>query len=82
MLTNILEFFREKKEAFVKTNVSREHYMPAYVDSDSGTYWSSQWDEVKVDEIDWEAFEQTAKELEESFQEGGSNAHRNPMVKS
>ena len=82
MLTNILEFFREKKEAFVKTNVSREHYMPAYVDSDSGTYWSSQWDEVKVDEIDWEAFEQTVKELEESFQEGGSNAHRNPMVRS
>ena len=82
MLTNILEFFREKKEAFVKTNVSREHYMPAYVDSDSGTYWSSQWDEVKVDEIDWEAFEQTVKELEQSFQEGGSNAHRNPMVKS
>ena len=53
MLTNILEFFREKKDTFVKTNVSREHYMPAYVDSDSGTYWPSQWDEVKVDEIDW-----------------------------
>ena len=89
MLTNILEFFREKKEAFVKTNVSREHYMPAYVDSDSGTYWPSQWDEVKVDEIDWEAFEidweafeQTVKELEESFREGGINSHRNPMVKS
>ena len=49
MLTNILEFFREKKEAFVKSNVSREHYMPAYFDSDSGTYWPSQWDEVKVD---------------------------------
>ena len=82
MLTNILEFFREKKEAFVKTNVSREHYMPAYVDSDSGTCWPSQWDEVQVEEIDWEAFEQVIKELEESFQEGGSNAHRNPMVKS
>ena len=82
MLTNILEFFRAKKEAFVRTNVSREHYMPAYVDSDSGTYWPSTWDEVKVDEIDWEAFEQAVKELEESFQEGGSNAHRNPMVKS
>ena len=72
MLTNILEFFLEKKEEFVKTNVSREHYMPAYVDSDSGTYWPSQWDEVKVDEIDWEAFEQTVKELEEAFREGGS----------
>jgi hypothetical protein len=36
----------------------------------------------RLDEIDWEAFEQTVKELEESFQEGGSNAHRNPMVKS
>ena len=82
MLTNILEFFREKKEAFVKTNVSREHYMPAYVDSDSGTYWPSQWDEVQVEEIDWKAFEQAVKELEESFQEGGSNAHRNPLVKS
>ena len=64
MLTNILEFFREKKEAFVKTNVSREHYMPAYVDSDSGTYWPSQWDEVEVEEIDWKAFEQTVKELQ------------------
>ena len=82
MLTNILEFFREKKEAFVKTNVAREHYMPAYVDSDSGTYWPSQWDEVKVDEIEWGAFEQTVKELEESFQEGGINSHRNPMVGS
>lgn len=56
--------------------------MPAYVDSDSGTYWPSQWDEVQVEEIDWEAFEQTVKELEESFQEGGSNSHRNPLVKS
>ena len=82
MLTNTLEFFRAKKEAFVKTNVSRERYMPAYVDSDSGTYWPSQWDEVQVEGIDWEAFEQVIKELEESFQEGGSNAHRNPMVKS
>ena len=82
MLTNILEFFRGKKDTFVKTNVSREHYIPAYVDSDSGTYWSSQWDEVEVEEIDWKAFEQAVKELEESFQEGGSNAHRNPMVKS
>ena len=82
MLTNILEFFRGKKDTFVKTNVSREHYMPAYVDSDSGTYWPSQWDETVVQEIDWEAFEQAVKELEESFQEGGSNAHRNPLVKS
>ena len=82
MLTNILEFFRGKKDTFVKANVSREHYMPAYVDSDSGAYWPSQWNEVKVDEINWEAFEQTVKELEESFQEGGINSHRNPMVKS
>ena len=82
MLTNILEFFREKKDTFVKTYISRERYMPAYVDSDSGTYWPSQWDEVQVEEIDWKAFEQVVKELEESFQEGGSNAHRNPMVKS
>lgn len=82
MLTNTLEFFRGKKDTFVKTNVSREHYMPAYVDSDSGTYWPLQWDEVEVEEIDWEAFEQTVKELEESFQEGGINSHRNPMVKS
>lgn len=82
MLTNILEFFRGKKGTFVKTNVSREHYMPAYVDSDSGTYWLSQWDEVQVEEIDWKAFEQAIKEFEESFQEGGSNSHRNPLVKS
>ena len=82
MLTNILEFFRAKKEAFVKTNIFREHYRPGYVDSDSGTYWPSQWDEVKVDEIEWGAFEQTVKELEESFQEGGINSHRNPMVGS
>ena len=82
MLTNILEFFRAKKDTFVKTNISREHYMPAYVDSDSGTYWPSQWDEVQVEEIDWKAFEEAVKELEESFQEGGSNAHRNQIVKS
>ena len=82
MLTNTLEFFRAKKDTFVKTYISRERYMPAYVDSDSGTYWPSQWDEVQVEGIDWEAFEQVIKELEESFQEGGSNAHRNPMVKS
>lgn len=82
MLTNILEFFRGKKDTFVKTNISRERYMPAYVDSYTGTCWPSQWDEVQVEEIDWKAFEQAVKELEESFQEGGSNAHRNPMVKS
>ena len=82
MLTNILEFFRGKKDTFVKTNASRENYMPAYVDSDSGTYWPSQLHETVVQEIDWEAFEQAMKELEESFQEGGINSHRNPMVKS
>lgn len=82
MLTNILEFFRGKKDTFVKEHVSREDYRPGWFNTSSGTYWPSTWDEVKVDEIDWKAFEQTVKELEESFQEGGSNAHRNPLVKS
>lgn len=82
MLTNILEFFRGKKQTFVKEHVSREDYQTGYLNTDSGTYWPSTWDDVTVAEIDWEAFEQAVKELEESFQEGGSNVHRNPMVKS
>ena len=82
MLTNILEFFRGKKNTFVKQSTIKEDYVSSLPNTSSGTYWPSQLHETVVQEIDWEAFEQAMKELEESFQEGGSNAHRNPMVKS
>ena len=39
------------------------------------------WDDCGTHVTSMEA-EQGAKEIEESFQEGGSNSHRNPMVKS
>lgn len=82
MISSLLEFFRGKKETFVKEHVSREDYRPGWMNTSSGTYWPSQWHETVVQEIDWEAFEQAIKEFQESFQEGGSNSHRNPLVKS
>ena len=82
MLTNILEFFRGKKDTFVKTHISHEQVQPGFLNTESGTYWPSEWQDTVVEEIDWKAFEEAVKELEGSFQEGGSNAHRNPMVKS
>ena len=80
MLTNILEFFREKKDTFVKKNEVHHKI------SESGGYCSTCWypstyETVKIEEIDWEAFEQAVKELEESFQKGESNSHRNPLNK-
>jgi len=80
-MQSILEFFREKKGTFVKTNVSRENYTPAWVNTHSATWWPSQWDEVQVEEIDWEAFEEAVVEFEASFQKGGENSHRNPLNK-
>ncbi len=77
-MQSILEFFRGKKETFVKTVVARENYIPSWYNEDTGTWWLSEWDEVKVEEIDWEAFEQAMLEFEASFQEGGENFWRNP----
>lgn len=81
MISSLLEFFRMKKETFVKEHVSREDYRSGWLNTSSGTYWPSTWDEVKVDEIDWEAFEKAVLEFEESFKEDGENAHRNPLNK-
>lgn len=81
MLTNILEFFRGKKDTFVKQSTIKEDYVSSWLNTSSGTYWPSQWHETVIQEIDWKAFEQAVKELEESFQEGGSNSHRNPLNK-
>lgn len=74
-MQSILEFFRKKKEAFVKQVTTRENYIPCEL-SDGGTVYPSQWDTVEVEEIDWEAFEQAVVEFEASFQEGGENFWR------
>lgn len=79
-MQSILEFFREKKETFVKTYTEKANYIPGEV-TDSGTWWSSQWDEVEIQEIDWESFEETVVEFETSFREGGENSYRNPLNK-
>lgn len=81
MISSLLEFFREKKETFVKKHVSREDYHPGWLNTSSGTYWPSAWDEVIVDEIDWDAFEKAVLEFEASFRESGENSHRNPLNK-
>ena len=79
-MESILEFFREKKGTFVKTVVTRENYIPSAL-SDGGTWWPSQWNEVEIQEIDWEAFEKAVVEFEASFQEGGENSWRNKVNK-
>ena len=80
-MQSILEFFSRKKETFVKTHIEKANYIPGWCNEDSGTCWPSQWDEVEVQEIDWEAFEQAVIEFEASFQEGGENAWRNKLDK-
>jgi len=75
-MQSILEFFRGKKEIFVKTVVARENYISSWYNEDTGTCWPSQWDTVEVEEINWEAFEQVVVEFEASFQEGGENSWR------
>lgn len=81
MISSLLEFFQAKKQSFVKTRIERENYKPSWVDSETGTWWLSEYDEVKVEEIDWEAFEKAVLEFEESFKEGGENSNRNPLNK-
>jgi len=81
MQSKLLEFFREKKETFVKTYIGKENYVPCWSNDDTGTYWPSEWDTVEVEEIDWEAFEEAVLEFEASFQEGGENAWRNKLSK-
>lgn len=79
-MQSILEFFRGKKETFVKTHIERANYISSSIDEDTGTWWPSEWDEVQVQEIDWEAFEKAVLEFEASFQEGGENAWRSRKV--
>lgn len=75
-MQSILEFFRGKKDTFVKTHIEKVNYVSSWLNENSGTHWPSQWDEVQVEEIDWTAFEEAVAEFEASFQEGGENAWR------
>lgn len=77
-MSTLLDFFREKKDTFVKQVTTRENYIPCEL-SDGGTLYPSQWDEVIVEEFDWEAFEKAVVEFEESFQEGGENSWCNKL---
>ena len=79
-MSALLDFFREKKDTFVKQITIRENYIPCEL-SDGGTLYPSQWDEVVVEEFDWEGFEQTVLEFETSFQEGGKNFWRKTLNK-
>ena len=79
-MSALLDFFREKKDTFVKQITTRENYIPWEL-SDGDTVYPSQWDEVIVEEFDWEGFEKAVLEFEESFQEGGENFWRNKANK-
>lgn len=80
MIKGLAEFLRSRKDEIIRTervNIVRER---------TGYSEYTQWDTtVSFDEIevvDFDSLMQQIEEFEETFQEGGSNSHRNPMVKS
>lgn len=81
MLKGLLEFFREKKPEIVRTEVLKTDYREGWLNSNSGTYWPSTWEEQEVQIVDWEKFEEALEEFSRTFEEGGENAHRNPLNK-
>lgn len=81
MIKGLLEFFRGKKAGLTRTEAIKTDYVESWLNSDSGTYWPSKREETEVQVIDWEKFEEALEEFSRTFQEGGENPHRNPLVK-
>lgn len=80
MIKGLLEFIQRKKPELVHTETISVKV------SEGGGYCStcwypSQYEEQEVEVVDWEKFEQALEEFSLTFQEGGDNAHRNPLNK-
>lgn len=79
MIKGLAEFLRSRKDEITRTervNVVRER-----VGYSEYTQWDTtvSFDEIEV--VDFESLMQQIEEFEASFEEGGENAHRNPLNK-
>lgn len=74
------ELLKTHKDKFVKKETRYQK-----IEESGGfceTCWyPSEYGYVEVEEIDWEALDKAIEDLEKSFQLGGENAGRNPLVK-
>jgi len=81
MIKGLLEFFREKKPEIVQTESRKINHHPGWVNSESGTWYPSEYELQEVEIVDWEKFEEALEEFSRTFEEGGENSHRNPLNK-
>lgn len=78
MIKGLAEFLRSRKNEITKTQ--RVNVVRKTVGYSEYTQWDTtvSFDEIEV--VDFELLMQQIEEFEESFQEGGSNSHRNPQA--
>lgn len=81
MIKGLVEFFREKKQEFVRTEVQTVKVADSSTCGNSTCWYPSEYEEQEVEIVDWEKFEDALEEFSKTFQEGGENSHRNPMNK-
>lgn len=79
MLKGLLEFFREKKPEIIRSEKKYDKLSSSFRDT-YGDY-DSIYEDVEVQIVDWEKFEEALEEFSRTFEEGGENAHRNPLNK-
>ncbi len=79
MIKGLAEFLRSRKDEItrsVRVNVVRER-----VGYSEYTQWDTTVSFDAIEVVDFESLMQQIEEFEESFEEGGKNAHRNPLNK-
>lgn len=72
MIKQLIEYLKHHKQDFAPT----QKYAMDYGDTDGPCSVSTDVNDLDMDAL-WKAIE----EFESTFQEGGENAHRNPLVK-
>lgn len=79
---DLVQYLKEHKSDFIEWNSAKENYVEGWLNSESGTYYHSQWDDgAEYAELDEEALWKAIEDFSKTFQEGGENAVRNPLNK-
>jgi len=66
-MITLIEFLESVKSKFVHRKVKRIIVSDSWVDSQTGTWWLTEWDEEVTEELDWEALQQQITEFEKRF---------------
>lgn len=66
-MMTLIEFLESVKSKFVRRKVKRIKVSDSWADSQTGTWWLTEWDEEVIEELDWEALQQQIAEFEQRF---------------